>query len=70
MCTIFTTHVRNCEMVTTPMTSMCTILLAVISNQDVGKSRQSGPDHILNKVIEHSFELTVSSVDPDDTLQK
>ena len=57
-------------MVATPMTSMCPILLAVISNQDVGKSRQS-PDHILNKVIDYnSFELTMSSVDPDDTLQK
>ena len=30
------------KMVATPMTSMCPILLAVISNQDVGKSRQSG----------------------------
>ena len=29
------------QMVATPMTSMCPILLAVISNQDVGKSRQS-----------------------------
>ena len=32
---------------------------------------EASPDHILNMVIDYnSFELTMSSVDPDDTLQK